>query len=269
MSSSNPGIATATAERTNETIALTIVATGRATGKANITIAATDGSNKKVTCAVTVNNPVTKIHITSNTKTMSANDQGINMVVLRGKNLQLKAKLESEYGAISNKKVKWSIDSPAGGNGVSINKTGKVSATKTATAGLYTVTAEALDGSGAKATYTVVPVDPATSVQAPALKHPLPNFVWSFRPLPNIDGRQQFWDPAPIIQTDVIGGYVEATSSNPKVMEVTVYYDQYDRQYLLYMTPHAVKKKTIVTITVKATDGSGVKSSYKVMVTPN
>lgn len=269
VSSSNPGIATATAERTNETIALTIVATGRATGKANITIAATDGSNKKVTCAVTVNNPVTKIHITSNTKTMSANDQGINMVVLRGKNLQLKAKLESEYGAISNKKVKWSIDSPAGGNGVSINKTGKVSATKTATAGLYTVTAEALDGSGAKATYTVVPVDPATSVQAPALKHPLPNFVWSFRPLPNIDGRQQFWDPAPIIQTDVIGGYVEATSSNPKVMEVTVYYDQYDRQYLLYMTPHAVKKKTIVTITVKATDGSGVKPSYKVMVTPN
>lgn len=269
VSSSNPGIATVTSRRTNETIALTIRATGRAAGKANITLVTTDGSNKKVTCAVTVNNPVTKIHITSNTKTASANSQGINMVVLRGKSLQLKAKLESEYGAISNKKVKWSINSPTSGSGVSINKNGKVSATKSAVAVIYTVTAEALDGSGVTATYTVMPVDPATYVRAPALKHPLPNWVWSFGPLPNIQGVQQFVDPAPVIQTDVIGGYIEATSSNPKAMEVTVYYDQEDGQYVLFMTPHVVKKKTIVTITVKATDGSGVKSSYKVMVTPD
>lgn len=276
VSSSNPGIATVTSVRTGETVVLTIVATGRAAGKTNITLVTTDGSNKKVTCAVTVNNPVTKIHITSNTKTASFNTLGINMVVLRGKNLQLKAKLESEYGAISNKKVKWSIDTPAGGKGVSINQSGKVSAKKDAAQVTndgelvpYTVTAEALDGSGAKATYTVFPVNPATYVTAPALKHPLPGYVWSFTPLANVGGVQQFVDPVPIIQTDVVGGYIEATSSNPKVMEVTVYYNQADGEYYLFMTPHTVKKQTIVTITVKATDGSGKKSSYKVMVTPN
>lgn len=67
------------------------------------------------------------------------------------------------------------------------------------------------------------------------------------------------------IYTDVSGGYIEATSSNPKALEVTVYYK--NKQYYLLMTAHAVTKNTMVTITVKATDGSGKKSSYKVLVT--
>ncbi len=112
-------------------ITLNIVATGRAAGKTNITLAATDGSGKKVTCAVTVNNPVTKLHISSATKTMSFRTENANvdMMVIKGKSLQLKATLESEYGAVSNKKVNWSINALEE-SGISISKSGKVSAKK-------------------------------------------------------------------------------------------------------------------------------------------
>lgn len=133
VTSSNSGIATATYSRSGNMITLNIRATGRAAGKTNITLAATDGSGKKVTYAVTVNNPVTKVHISSATKTMSARDTQngitIDMMVIKGKSLQLKATLESEYGAISNKKVNWSINAPAE-SGISISKSGKVSAKK-------------------------------------------------------------------------------------------------------------------------------------------
>ena len=54
-------------------IALSVAATGRAAGKTNITLAATDGSGKKVICAVNVCNPVTKVHISSSTKTTQCN----------------------------------------------------------------------------------------------------------------------------------------------------------------------------------------------------
>lgn len=267
VSSSNPGIASVSASRSGEVVTLTITATGRAAGKTNVTIAATDGSNKKITCAVTVNNPVTKIHISSSTKT-SSSYEGVDMIVIKGKSLQLKATLESEYGAVSNKSVKWSINAPAG-SGVSINKSGKVSASKAAESIICTVTAEAEDGSGAKATYTVAPLPGATYVSVPALT-PKPGTIWAWNPMPNIGGVQQI-DRAPI-KEDVVGGYVEAVSSNPKAMEVLAYYNPYEKNvygshYSLLLTAHEVKKDTVVTITVRATDGSGKKSSYKVLVT--
>lgn len=268
VTSSNPGIATASASRSGGAIALTITATGRSAGKTNVTLASTDGSNKKVTCAVTVNNPATKVHISSNTKTMSGGD--IDMIVIKGKSLQLKATLESEYGAISNKGVKWSINAPAQ---ITINKSGKVSVSKnigdeylytSADHWIYTVTAEASDGSGAKGTYSIAVMRPATYVTVPALT-PKPGSVWALNPMPNIAGEQDFIS-API-STDIEAGYIEATSSNPKALEVLAYYNQNNGQYYLYMTARAVKKDTMVTVTVKATDGSGKKSSYKILVT--
>lgn len=265
VSSSNPGIATATHSRSGNVITLNINATGRAAGKTNITLAATDGSGKKVTCAVTVNNPVTKVHISSATKTMSARDTErglvIDMLVIRGKSLQLKATLESEYGAVSNKKVNWSINAPAK-SGISINKSGKVSAKKVSDTRIYTVTAEAADGSGAKATFNVAPAAAATCVSVPALV-PLPGHIKAINPMPlRSDGSQDFlFIP---IKTDVQGGYIEATSSNSKALEVTVYYKN---GYYLLMTAHNVATDTVVTVTVKATDGSGKKASYKILVT--
>ena len=268
VSSSNPGIATATHSRSGNVITLNINATGRAAGKTNITLAATDGSGKKVTCAVTVNNPVTKVHISSATKTMSARDTQngitIDMMVIRGKSLQLKATLESEYGTVSNKKVNWSISAPAE-SGISINKSGKVSAKKVSDKTwdkyYYTVTAEAADGSGAKATYNVAPADAATYVRVPLLT-PKPGYINALNPMPLVDGQQRILQFP--IEEDVNAGYIEATSSNPKVLEVSVYYKN---GYYLLMTAHDVKKDTVVTVTVKATDGSGKKSSYKILVT--
>ena len=268
VTSSNPGIATASASRADGVIALTITATGRSAGKTNVILASTDGSNKKVTCAVTVNNPATKVHISSNTKTMSGGS--IDMIAIKGKSLQLKATLESEYGAISNKGVKWSINAP---DQITINKSGKVSVSKnigdeylytSANHWIYTVTAEASDGSGAKGTYSIAVMSPATYVTVPTLT-PRPGRVWALNPMPNIDGMQDFIS-API-STDIEAGYIEATSSNPQALEVLAYYNQNKGQYYLYMTAHAVKKDTMVTVTVKATDGSGKKSSYKILVT--
>ena len=269
VSSSNPGIATATHSRSENMITLNIVATGRAAGKTNITLAATDGSGKKVTCAVTVNNPVTKLHISSATKTMSFRTENatVDMMVIKGKSLQLKATLESEYGAVSNKKVNWSINAPEE-SGISISKSGKVSAKKTPNSVhdkyIYKVTAEAADGSGAMANYYVALADAATTVSVPALV-PKPGTINALNPMPLLPDGDQDMLQIPIV-TDVSGGYIEATSSNPKALEVTVYYRNGYGYYLL-MTAHNVTKDTIVTVTVKATDGSGKKASYKILVT--
>lgn len=265
VSSSNPGIATASSSRTGNVITLNINATGRSAGKTNIILAATDGSGKKVSCAVTVNNPVTKVNISSATKTMSArmsDDLFVDMLVVKGKSIQLKATLESEYGAISNKKVNWSINAPAA-SGITISKSGKVSAKGDADdTYIYRVTAEAADGSGAKATYNVAATDPATIVAVPALV-PRPGYINALNPMPlDEDGNQQILQ-LPIV-TDVSGGYVEAISSNPKALEVTVYYRD---GYRLLMTAHDVTKDTMVKITVRVTDGSGKKATYPILIT--
>ena len=73
------------------------------------------------------------------------------------------------------------------------------------------------------------------------------------------DGNRLFW--AGLITTDVVGGYIEAKSSNPKALEATTYYNSKIGAYQLLLTPYQVKKDTMVTVTVKATDGSGKKVS--------
>lgn len=268
VKNSNPGIATVSDTRSGNMITLTINATGYAAGKTNITLAATDGSGKKVTCVVNVNNPVTKVHISSSTKTASGyrteDGKKIDMTVVKGKSIQLKATLESEYGKISNKGVKWSIDVPST-SGITLSNSGKVSAKKNIPNYICTVTAEAADGGGAKATYNIGAVDPTTILAVPQLVSG-PGTIWYFHEsdvTSDEDGKQGFL-PAQIV-TDVMGGYVDATSSNPKAMEVLVWTNPKGVNYLM-MSPKAVKKDTVVTITVKVTDGSGKKVSYKVLV---
>lgn len=266
---SNPGVATVSFSRTGDTISLTVSATGRAAGKTNVTIAAADGSNKKVTCAVTVNNPVTKVHISSATKTnssYSSNGTHIDMLVVKGKSIQLKATLESEYGAISNKGVNWYISDIPSEHGITMNKSGKISAKKNAKDCLFMVMAEAADGSGAKDTYVVATANPATKLSVPALV-PVPGTIKVIggSDVPDDEyGSQQFL--ALPIDTDVMGGYIEATSSNKKAMDVLAHYDESTGRDVLLISPHPVKKDTMVTITVKVTDGSNKKATYKVKV---
>lgn len=263
---SNPGVATATASRTGNLISLTVTATGRAAGKTNITLAAADGSGKKATCAVTVSNPVTKVHISSTTKTSSGynyDETHINMLVVKGKSIQLKATLESEYGAITNKKVKWSNTIPAN-SGITMSASGRITAKKDAKNTVFMVKAEAADGGGASATYVVATADPATRVSVPALIPPRGK-IYAFKASDvseNEFGTRGFLQAS--IDTDVMGGYVEAKSSNPNAMEARV---SPDSKFLL-LSPRPVRRDTVVTITVRVTDGSGKRATYKVMVTP-
>ncbi|MBD5523645.1 MAG: S8 family serine peptidase [Lachnospiraceae bacterium] len=167
--SSNPGIARVTATGNNGEVTVTVTATGDAAGKTTITLMATDGSKKKATCNVSVCNPVSKVHI--------APTAGNSYYVAKKKSLQLKATLESEYGAVSNKNVTWELwttnNYPKQGDtaqcvegdlakklGLSISKTGKVAATKDAEPGLIVVRAYAADGGGAAAQYPIIVTDP-------------------------------------------------------------------------------------------------------------
>ncbi len=75
--------------------------TAKAPGKATITCAATDGSNKKATCAVTVTVPMSKLVI--------GPTDGNNGDVAIGKNIKMAAKYYSNYGTPNNKKIVWQI----------------------------------------------------------------------------------------------------------------------------------------------------------------
>lgn len=174
--SSNPGIATVDVldATENGTVQLTVSATGKATGKTTITLMATDGSKKKATCNVTVSNPVSKIIIAPNS--------GSSRYVAIGKSLQLKASLESEYGTVSNKKVKWELytayrnensqivvgdlANSSNAKGITFSSSGKVTAKKKDDTyrGYMVVRATAADNGGAEALYVIQVVDPVKEI---------------------------------------------------------------------------------------------------------
>lgn len=221
-------------------------------GKVAVTVTATDGSKKKAVCNVTVANPVSKVNIAS--KTVTASGQNYQMAVVSGKSLQLCATLETENGAISNKGVTWSINAPKS-SGISISQSGKVSAAKNKSVGsVYTVTAVAKDGSGASATYTVGVVSPASLVYL--YSKAFSNFVYPWQQIivevaPDVDGQQQLYGFG--IYSNIKGGYISVKSSNSKVLEVA------STQGMLFFTP---RKPGTATVTLQATDGSGVKTVY-------
>ncbi len=135
--------------------------TANGPGKATITCAATDGSNKKATCTVTVTVPMSKLVIGPT----DGNDGDVAV----GKSIKMAAKYYSNYGTPNNKKISWQIvgygDSSLDGK-VSVNKNnGTVSADKSLKAEdlealgskrYVGIQAVAQDGSGVKSnTYLV------------------------------------------------------------------------------------------------------------------
>jgi len=155
--SSNPALVRVSLNKqTNEIL---VSASDRSTGKATVTLKATDGSGRKASCSVTVSNPVSRINI--------APKAGATRYVVSGKSVQLTATLETEYGKVSNQKVTWELSNTATGMGIAINSSGKV----TVPEGLegktedFTVTATAKDGSGAKASYTIRLRPPTTKFE--------------------------------------------------------------------------------------------------------
>lgn len=278
VTNSNNGIATVTHSRSGNTVTLTITATGKATGKTNVTIMAADGSGKKVTCAVTVNNPVSGITI--------APTGSNNSCLAKGKNLQMKATVETEYGKVTNKNVTWELYTSKGEKieptskdkvkaewskkiGVSISASGKVTAAgKTkksdgAIEGVYLVKAVAKDGSGASAQYRI-------SVAAPTGRLFLWDSLgeWSTRQLnafaPSAPGKIYI----AYIRSDMQQGSFAVSSSNPGVMSVSVGNIELDSQTGGAYAPLKIYagKKGKATITVKAMDGSGKQVKYSCIV---
>lgn len=271
VSNSNSGIAEVTQTRSGNTITLTIK--GKMAGKTNITVASTDGSNKKATCAVTVVNPASGIRI--------APSAGNGGYVVQGKSLQMKATVESEQGAISSKNVDWELYTASGQKvdselarslGIKIASNGKVTATKNAILGVnnapvkYTVKAKAKDGSGVDASYSIYLGKPTTKIEVYGnLTTGVTNIVSKniLVPVTPEGGAISFG-----VMGDIYQGGFTVSSSNPDVMSVSYspmeaegggYY--VDAGYM-YMS---VYKKGSATITVKAMDGSGkqVKVKFK------
>ena len=292
VTSSNEGIAKATAVRKDKTITLTIEATGNAAGKTNIVLASTDGSNKKLTCAVTVVNPISSIGV--------APAAGCNPYVVQGKSLQLKAVVNAEHGAISNKNVDWKLLKEDGTEvgakdnlGIKIAANGKISMDKNApyykevvengeTVKLrrwYTVQAIAKDGSGVYGTCKIYVGRPTTEVYVcdwdsldwefgePFNWADLNNIIL-ISPSLRLPGKVGYSYWFGIVSNTDLGGYT-VSSSNSSVLQVEYIpetdangYAMPDLGYIRY----TVLKKGSATITLKAMDNSGKQVKYKVNI---
>ena len=253
--SSNPGIATASASETDGIVTINVKATGKATGKTTITVASTDGSNKKAACTVTVNNPVSKVNI--------APTAGNTSYVAQGKTLSLKATLETEYGKVSNKGVNWTISGDEAGTYVKINSSGKITVNKKAAyKKVYTVTATAKDGSGAKGTYSVMVTQSGGQLvlcDTYDIFAPKSGYQYDWQRI--MGTKYTYVVPVGYIlpfgiasNKDIYGG-VSVTSSNPQVVSATI-----DSSGDLNI---AIAKAGSATITIKMNDGSGTQVKYK------
>lgn len=124
-----------------------------ASGKTKITCMATDGSNKKAVCTVTVTVPMSGLTIVP-----AEDNSGIVSV---GSTLKLKAQAGNSFGTPQNAKVTWSVPDQYK-DIISVSSSGAVKAksigknASKSTDGVYvSVTATAADGSGATATYKI------------------------------------------------------------------------------------------------------------------
>lgn len=227
--------------------------TAKAPGKATITCAAADGSNKKATCKVSVNVPMSKLSIGTTDSYGDYFDSvnGYAGFIAPGKSIKMSAKYSANYGVPTNKKVTWSSSNT---NILTVDKNGKVTANKDAAQNSRAViTATAADGSG-------IVSNQYTFIIAPLLKKiNVDNLVVIGTPKDSSD--PNLYTP-PYFTATVSGG------KNPGLNKV---YDEEDGCYYLYPIPGAVttnkpsSSTTLytnellkMTVTVKLRDGSGL-----------
>lgn len=236
---SNPGIATVSTSRSGDIITVTVTATGKAVGKTKVTIETTDGSNKKAVCTVSVTNPASKINITS--------AAGSTCYVAQGKSLKLNAGLESEFGAIANKKIKWSISGADASSPVKINGSGKISVDRKASVGSKYYALAELPDNGGLASYQIEITQSGGTVR-------LRNGFLTMSPLVKWKATKGgvYGLAISSSKTTVKGGF-SVTSSNPKVASTMI-----NNGYVVI----AFDSKGSTTVTVKANDGSGMQVKY-------
>lgn len=222
FSSSKTSVATVN-ETTGEVIII-------GSGKAKITATANDGSGVKATYTVTVSQKTTDVNIT-----------GSNCVA-RGKSIQLKAVAAPDKA--TDKAVVWSIE-PAN-SGVSVSKKGKVTATKSAVVGDYTVKAMLKSDNAIIKPYSITVTDTATS------KITLSKTSINLFTTASIHGAPT---TATLTASGCTANAVQYTNSNPQIAS-------FDATTGL-ITAHNVGKTVI---TCKAIDGSGKKAKCTVNV---
>ena len=234
FSSSNPGVATVDSEGI-------VTATGQASGTTKITCMATDGSGKKATCSITVANPVSRITISP-----AAGSEGY---VACGKSIKLTANLESDYGKVDTKNVKWTSSR----TDVTVSK-GVVRASSSAAAGNTVITASTNDGA-LSARYVV-------QVTKHPGKYKLDGSYLQNGFLLLDASKGDFYDMNQAVQ---IAPDVTITSSNPSVISVASTKVLVGGKVRVAAALYPYKKGT-ATITVKANDGSGAKASFTIRV---
>lgn len=103
VSNSAPGIVTASISSGK----ITLTATGKATGSANITVSTKDGTNLKKTIKVKVSNPPTALILSL--------PKGRSDVLAYGKSMKLNATFVTDNGPIdaSSKKLEWTSSAPS------------------------------------------------------------------------------------------------------------------------------------------------------------
>ena len=283
VKNSNPAVAKVSSSETQGIITITVTATGKMTGKTTVTIEANDGSGRKASSTVTVCNPAASVDVSASTVTSWKSDGSCDAAIVPGKSLQMKARVATSYGAVSDKGVSWELcdsgqqkmDAAAQKQaGVSISASGKMTVAKNAASNkTYKVRAIAKDGSGTKGLYTVKIVAPATYVRAKTTAGVVltdyekkdgktVQSVYLCHVLPDNNGVQQMMkykiesDGA----TDSAKKYYSVSSSNSKIIEVTT------SNGYMYLTP---RKLGSAKITLSTTDGSGTKITYVFKVVPD
>jgi len=209
-------------------------------GKTTIIATAKDGSMKSVKFTVKVNQQSTKVEITGSSK------------VGLGKSIQLKANVYPLN--VANAKVKWEMVD-AVDNSVKINSKGKLTVSKKANKGSYTVKATTLDGSNKSDTFTVNVDDAIERFMI------FENSITLYRVKGNNNISATTTESIAVAAVSTGGALLddmEIINNMPGL--VTAKYDG-----MLTVTATGNGTGT-ATITCRATDGSGKKTTVKVKV---
>lgn len=219
----------------------------------NSTTIKLEGGKKFTVKAIAVNDcgmssSVKSVSVTLKPRVSGITITGVNRIAL-GKSTQLKATVTPSYAA--SKAVKWTIDGDSKTTGVSVSKSGKVTAKKSAVPGTYKVTATAKDQSGKSGTYTV------TVIQKPIVKSVAVNKKSIELILPGTSSVETFSNlkAVPFVSGANPGATdFYWTSSKTSVATVSA-----------TGKVNAVKAGT-TTITALSNDGNGKKATFKVVV---
>lgn len=202
-------------------------------GTAKITVKTQDGSCLIKTVKVTVRMPVTDIILNGGKR------------LVPGKSITISKILNQGDYAPYNKNVKWSV-SPAG-QGVTIDKYGKVTASRNAIEGEYTVTCTAKDGQGAYETHKFeVTKNKVTDIQVEKSK------VTFLRPY------------SMNIKTKVTGGDIYSYSVTTNRTDLISVMKRNDGSITIGSGGNFKTGKAI--ITVKSTDGTNIVKKIEVTV---